>query len=153
MQVLQERKPVRSSASALAWTRSKEGGAAIFLERCLKLTPFARQQGGADSGGEFRGGFDQLLTDSNITHLWTYPKRPKMNAHGERFNRTIPAQFVDYHENHLFDDLDLFNQKLADWLVKYNAIRPHKGLELKTPAQAVIENNKKCNMWWTHTKP
>ena len=76
-----------------------------------------------------------------------------MNAHGERFNRTIPEQFVDYHENHLFDALDLFNQKLADWLVKYNAIRPHKELELKIPIQAVIENNKKCNMGWTHTRP
>ena len=78
------------------------------------------------------------------------------NAEDERawrvLDRTIPEQFVDYHENHLFDDLDLFNQKLADWLVDCNAIRPHKGLGLKTPVQAVIENNKKCNMGWTHTR-
>ncbi len=58
---------------------------------------------------------------------------------------------MDYHENHLFDDLDLFNQKRADWLVKYNTIRPHKGLGLKTPVQVIIENNKQCNMWWPHT--
>ena len=37
-----------------------------------------------------------------------------MNAHCERFNRTLQTQFVDDHENHLFDALDLFNQKLAD---------------------------------------
>ena len=40
---------------------------------------------------------------------------------------------------------------LADWLVKYNSVRPHKGLGLKTPMQYIIENNPQCNMWWTHT--
>ena len=102
---------------------------AMFLARCVKLTPFALQQGGTDSGGVFRGRFDPLLKDSNITHRWTYPKTPKMNAHCERFNRTLPAQFVDDHENHLFDDLDLFNQKLADWRIKYNTIHYIKGLD------------------------
>jgi transposase InsO family protein len=48
-----------------------------------------------------------------------------MNAHVERFNRTIQESFVDYHEDLLFTDLDRFNQKLADWLVIYNAERPH----------------------------
>ena len=28
-----------------------------------------------------------------------------MNAHAERFNRTLQEQFVDYHEDLLFDDL------------------------------------------------
>ena len=120
-----------------------------------EVSDYALALARASTAGRRRvqGGFDQLLKDNGITPPWTYPKTPKMNAHCERFNRTIPEQFVDYHENHLFDDLDLFNQKLADWLVDCNAIRPHKGLELKTPVQAVIENNKKCNMGWTHTKP
>ncbi|WP_423908390.1 integrase core domain-containing protein [Candidatus Spongiihabitans sp.] len=69
-----------------------------------------------------------------------------MNPCAERFNRTIQEQLVDYHESLLFDNLALFNQKLADWLIKYNAIQPHKGLALKTPVQVIIDNNKKCNM-------
>lgn len=40
-----------------------------------------------------------------------------MNAVCERFNRTIQEQFVDYHEDLLFMDIDTFNEKLADWLV------------------------------------
>ncbi|ORU89495.1 MAG: hypothetical protein A6F71_00590 [Cycloclasticus sp. symbiont of Poecilosclerida sp. M] len=76
-----------------------------------------------------------------------------MNAVCERFNRTIQEQFVDYHEELLFTDLVAFNEKLADWLVKHNSIRPHKGLELKTPMQYIIENKPQCNMWWTHTRP
>jgi transposase InsO family protein len=35
---------------------------------------------------------------------------------------------VDYHEDLLFTDLALFNRKLADWLVFYNAKRPHHSL-------------------------
>jgi transposase InsO family protein len=35
---------------------------------------------------------------------------------------------VGYHEEPLFTDLDFFNQKLADWLVFYNAYRPHHSL-------------------------
>ncbi|NWG00201.1 MAG: hypothetical protein HXY19_04600 [Thermoanaerobaculaceae bacterium] len=38
-----------------------------------------------------------------------------MNAHTERFNRTIQASFVDDHEDF---------RKLADWLVVSNAQRP-----------------------------
>ena len=45
--------------------------------------------------------------------LWTYPKSPRMNAHCERFNRTIQEQFADRHEEPLFTDLELFNQKLS----------------------------------------
>ena len=47
-----------------------------------------------------------------------------MNAHTERFNRTIQASFADDHEDLLFTDLALFNRKLADWLVFSNTQRP-----------------------------
>ena len=38
-----------------------------------------------------------------------------------RFHRTIQESFVDDHDDLLFTDLALFNRKLADWLVFYNA--------------------------------
>ena len=56
-----------------------------------------------------------------------------MNAHCERFNRTIQEQFVDYHEDVLFTDLALFNRKMAAWLVEYNTVIPHHSLGLQTP--------------------
>jgi hypothetical protein len=61
------------------------------------------------------------LKERGIKRWYTYPKTLKMNAHAERFNRTIQESFVDYHEDLLFTDLALFNRKLADWLVFYNA--------------------------------
>ena len=78
-----------------------------------------------DNGSEFKGDFAKHVTAKSITHWRTYPKTPKMNAHCERFNRSIQESFVDYHEHLLFSDLELFNQKLADWLVQYNTLIPH----------------------------
>ncbi len=65
------------------------------------------------------------LKEREIQHYWMYPKSPKMNAHNERFNRTLQEQFVDYYEDLLFTDLEGFNQKLAEWLVDYNIVLPH----------------------------
>ena len=46
--------------------------------------------------------------------------------------RTVKArtieQFVDYHEDLLFDDLATFNRKLVDWLLAYNTVLPHYSL-------------------------
>ena len=72
----------------------------------------------SDSGSEFMGDFQQRLDELGITHWWTYLRSPKMNAHCERFNRTIQEQFVDYHADLLFTDLALFNRKVAKWLLE-----------------------------------
>ncbi len=106
-----------------------------FFEKCFRLTPFNIQQVVTGEGSEFKGELEHLIEDSQIVHLWTYPKPPKMNAACERFNRMAQEQLVDFHEDLLFTDLELFNEKLADWLVQYNGIRPHKGLGLQIPVK------------------
>nr|WP_285614241.1 integrase core domain-containing protein [Hydrogenophilus thermoluteolus] len=73
---------------------------------------------------------------------WTYPKSPCMNAHCERFNRTVQEQFVDWHEDLLFTDLTRFNQKLGQWLIDYNTVLPHHSLDLKASVQWLMENHK-----------
>jgi len=47
----------------------------------------------------------------HLTHYHTYPRTPKMNAHCERFNRTVQDEFVDYHLDEMIEP-DVFNQKL-----------------------------------------
>ncbi|EHU32106.1 hypothetical protein ECDEC2A_1507 [Escherichia coli DEC2A] len=47
-----------------------------------------------------------------------------MNAICERFNRTLREQFIEFNEILLFEDLALFNQKLAEYLVLYNSKSP-----------------------------
>jgi len=106
----------------------------------------------SDNGSEFMKEFEALLQKKELTHYWTYPRNPKMNAHNERFNRTLQEQFVDYYEDLLFTDIDLFNEYMADWLIKYNTLIPHHSLQMKTPVQFLIENHYECHMLWTNTK-
>jgi transposase InsO family protein len=105
----------------------------------------------SDNGSEFKKEFDELLKQKQLTHYWTYPRSPKMNAHNERFNRTIQEQFVDYNEDLLFSDIELFNEKLTEWLFDYNTKIPHHSLGLKTPIQNLMENHPECQRYWTNT--
>ena len=68
-----------------------------------------------------------------------------MNAHCERFNRTIQEEFIDYYQELLFTDLEKFNEKLADWLVWYNQDRPHFAQGQISPIQTMLKLNLKCN--------
>ena len=92
-----------------------------------------------DNGSEFMKHFQVVLDRHEVKHWHTYPRTPKMNAHCERFNRTIQEEFVDYHHPLLKSDLALFNRKLADWLVWYNTERPHWSLDLLSPMQFILE--------------
>ena len=105
----------------------------------------------SDNGSELKKEFDALLEEKQLTHYWTYPRSPKMNAHNERFNRTIQEQFVDYNEDLLSTDIDEFNKEMSNWLIDYNTKIPHHSLLMKTPVQYLIENNPQCQMLWTNT--
>lgn len=106
----------------------------------------------SDNGSEFKGCFDALLHRHQITHYWTYPRCPKMNAHNERFNRTLQEQFVDYHDDLLFTDINAFNSKLAQWIVQYNTIIPHHSLNMTPPLLYLLNKHPQCQRYWTHTK-
>ena len=124
---------------------------------------FAQAKALTDNGSEFKGQFAKRLADSGVTHWKTYPKTPKMNAHCERFNRTIQESFVDYHEDLLFSDRALFNQKMSDWLVFYNTELPHlstkpypkKSASLTnlpvTPLEYLLQSHPHSSMYWTNT--
>ncbi len=122
-----------------------------FFSKATKLFPVAIRQVVTDNGKEFLGNFDKTLQEASIKHIWTYPYTPKMNATCERFNRTLREQFIEFNELLLFEDLNLFNQRMAEYLVLYNSKRPHKSLELMTPVDYILRESKNCNMWWTHT--
>lgn len=92
-----------------------------------------------DNGSEFMKCFQDELDRRGVTHWHTYPRTPKMNAHCERFNRTVQEEFVDQHLSLLADNLDAFNRKFADWLIWYNIERPHWSLGLKSPMQFILE--------------
>lgn len=136
---------------ALATTSHASQAAAEFFNLTRLLFPFRLDYVLTDNGSEFMKHFDLALREQYIAHWHTYPKTPKMNAHDERFNRTIQEEFVDYHESALLDPI-AFNQKLLPWLLWYNGERPHWGLNLKSPLQFLTQSNPElCNMWWRDT--
>lgn len=136
---------------AMATTSHASLAAAQFFGAIRELFPYSIDYILTDNGSEFMKHFDAEVRRLHQTHWHTYPKTPKMNAHCERFNRTIQEEFIDYHDAELLNPA-LFNRKLADWLIWYNAERPHWSLNLKSPIQFLTEQNpQECQMWWTDT--
>jgi transposase InsO family protein len=87
----------------------------------------------SDNGSEFKAAFDAEVTQDGVGRWLTYPKAPKMNALVERFNSSIQVEFIAYYKDLLFTDVNLFNDKLLDYLVWFNTERPHYGLGLIVP--------------------
>ena len=141
------------SRFSLAWATTSHASLAAkeFFDLVTFLFPFSLKYVLTDNGSEFMKHFDQKLKNLYLTHWHTYPKTPKMNAHCERFNRSIQEEYVDYHANELLNPTK-FNAGLMKYLLWFNTERPHWGLKLKTPIQFINSNfPKECNMCLTNT--
>jgi transposase InsO family protein len=148
---------------AWAWaTRSHASAAAAQFFRLVQAVfPFAIEAVLTDNGSEFQRHFAATLAGHLFTHWHTYPKTPRMNAHCERFNRTVQEECIDYHYDLLFlDDLTEFNLHLLSWLSWYNLERPHFSLTLPTPKRKnprwltpvqFLRRYPQCNMYWPET--
>jgi len=144
--------PKSRFAFALATSTKNSRKTAAALHSLHHLLPISPRFMLSDNGSESLGAFENTLKAQGITHFFTYPKSPRMNALVERFNRTIQESLVDYHEDLLFTDLDAFNQKLADWLVTYNTVLPHHSLDLQSPLCYLLHHQPECQRWWTNTQ-
>ena len=112
--------------------------------------PFKIERVLSDNGSEFKAAFTDSVTQSGAVRWLTYPKNPKMNAHAERFNRTIQEEFIEIYQDLLFEDIHAFNDKLLDYLVWFNEQRPHYALNLKSPME-YLKIYHQCNMYWKDT--
>jgi len=62
-----------------------------------------------------------------------------MNAHVERFNRTIQEDWIDWRLSELKEP-DIFNRNLMDYLIFYNAKRVHFAFQNKlSPMQFMLQ--------------
>ena len=106
-----------------------------------------------DNGSEFAKYFHETAIKLKLTHYHTYPRSPKLNAHVERFNRTLQEEWIIYHRAVLRDDVSKANELLVEYLLWYNTRRPHHALGLRSPFQCMIEGlkEKECQRWWTST--
>jgi len=143
------------SRFGFAWSTTSHASKAAeeFFGFCRMVFPVPLEHVLTDNGSEFKKHFAQRLKELHLTHYHTYPKTPKMNAHCERFNRTIQEEFVDYHAHELLEP-EKFNVVLMEYLVWFNTERPHYALDLQSPLQFLLEwaaTQEKCNYGWTDT--
>jgi transposase InsO family protein len=138
-------------AVAFATTSHASLAAKEFFDLTTFLFPFPLTHVLTDNGSEFMKHFDEELRRLHLIHWHTYPRTPKMNAHCERFNRSIQEEYVDYHAGALLNPT-AFNAGLMKYLLWFNTERPHWGLNLQTPIQFIQANfPKECRMWLTNT--
>ena len=123
-----------------------------FYQRFKTVYPGTVKTWQTDNGSENLGEFDDALKADSIPHYFSYPHCPKIQTYIERYNRTIQEEFIDNNLD-ILDDKILLNQKLADYLIWYNTIRPHKSLDLKSPLQYLIEKGEMSQMSLTYTQP
>lgn len=144
----------RRTAFAAAYTNHGSASAADFLQKTRVVLPDCPDALQTDNGSEFALHFSRAVDEQRLIHFHTYPRSPKMNAHVERFNRTLDEEFLQYHRALLRDDVPAFNEQLIDWLLWYNGERPHHALGQVAPFRYMMQSlsTKECQMWWTHTK-
>ena len=143
----------RRIAFAAAYTNHGSASAADFLSKCRVALPDCPASLQTDNGSEFALHFAQTAGDLHLTHFHTYPRSPKMNAHVERFNRTLSEEFLRFNRALLRDDVRAFNEKLIEWLLWYNGERPHHALGQVAPFRFMMASlpREECQMWWTDT--
>jgi len=125
---------------ARCYTKHDSASAKDFVQRLERIIPFKIKTIQTDNGSEFHKYFRDYLKEQNIVHYWNYPGKPYRQGYIEKYNRTIQEEFIDQNEI-LLDDVNIFNQKLEEWLIWYNTKRYHWSLNLETPVGYLINNN------------
>jgi len=90
-----------------------------------------------DNGSEFLGDFHTYTEQRSITHLFTYPRSPRVNGAIERFNRTIQEECVERCDWQT--DPDKGDAQIAKYLSWYNETRPHAALNYLTPQKYALQ--------------
>ena len=80
---------------------------------------------------EFEKEFAKLLASLKIPQYFSRIKTPKDNPVCERFNRTLKEEFL--RQGNYTSEIQEFNRRLSQWLIKYNTFRPHQSLKYLTP--------------------
>ena len=154
---------VSSFAYSYAYKSLSSAITSDFMNKLITIVPFTIKHIQTDNGGEFSKHFDEKLVHLGIVHFWNYVKKPIYNGKIERYNRTSQEEFIDPNIGGLFEDINEFNQQLADWCIYYNTKRPHfnyrapgnKNIQIP-PLKAYVYmlklDEEKSNMLWTHTE-
>jgi adenylate kinase family enzyme len=125
------------TVSKIAWARMY-GSHSSATTKDLFIRLYAVVKGNIlntchDNGSEFEKHFSKLLSSMKIPQYFSRVKTPKDNPVCERFNGTLKREFLRM--GNYTSDIQEFNRRLTQWLLKYNYYRPHQSLNYLTPFQ------------------
>lgn len=98
----------------------------------------------SDNGAQFsgfRGGYTQFerwLMDLDVLPIHGRIMHPQTQGKVERFHRTMKAEALRTTPA----NLEHAKQLLSDWRWRYNELRPHEALGMKTPASVYTESKR-----------
>jgi transposase InsO family protein len=75
--------------------------------------------------------FDRICRENGVEHLLTQPRSPTTTGKIERFHRALRTEFDT---RQVFSSLRVAQSALDEWVAYYNTERPHRSLEMATPA-------------------
>ena len=133
---------------ARVYVNQSSRSAADFLYRLKYLSDGDIRVIHSDNGSEFAGEFLQACQKLNITQVYSRVRQPKDNAALERFNWTVQDEWLAMSEVGL-DDIEAANQDLTNWLIEYNAYRPHQALDYLTPLEYAQQTYFKVLPMWS----
>ncbi len=75
--------------------------------------------------------FDRICRENGVEHLLTRPRSPTTTGKIERFHRALRTEFDT---RQVFSTLKIAQGALDEWVGYYNTERPHRALDMDTPA-------------------
>jgi hypothetical protein len=117
------------------FSRATARNAARFLDAVLRDMPFPVGSVQVDGGSEFQARFEDACRDRDIPLHVLPPRRPQFNGCVERHNDTARVEFWNLYAGDL--TVAAAGGPLADYQRFFNAVRPHRGLDMLTPMQYV----------------
>lgn len=94
-----------------------------------------------DNGPEFvSSALAKWATQHHVSLAFIQPGKPAQNAYIERFNRTFRQDVLDLY---VFTTLNEVRRLSTQWMIEYNAERPHLALNNLTPWEYLKTANKK----------
>ena len=121
-------------------TPSSKNAKDFLINHLIPTLPFNIKSIQVDGGSEFRKYFEEACKELNIPLYVLPPYSPKYNGRIERSNRTIREEF--YNNKKLLENCITradYNDKLKEYIDKYNNYRPHQALDFKTPMEYYLE--------------
>lgn len=90
--------------------------------------------------GPFYTGLAVWLMRLGVTVIYSRPNHPQGKGKNERFNGSLQAELLDHQQ---FADHREANDRMSDWRDRYNSVRPHQALDMRTPASRYRPSKKK----------